>query len=157
MPSNSFRDGVLMYQCAVAAACPGGSVRGFSTHAVPCRLVRHDPAEIAAHRSAADRAEPRRVASTSSSFPRRTIPGRDANNIDAFRFAAPIENVFYTLISRVDYNLPESGSHKLFGRFGMQDDTINDPPQFPGQGRDGSGSSNNSAWPSAPTPSVERR
>ena len=36
VPSNSFRDGVLMYQCAVAAICPGGPVRGFSnTHTVP--------------------------------------------------------------------------------------------------------------------------
>ena len=35
VPSNSFRDGVLMYQCAVAAACPGGPVRGFAnTHTV---------------------------------------------------------------------------------------------------------------------------
>ncbi len=29
--------------------------------------------------------------------------------------------------------MTETSNHKLFGRFGMQDDTINDPPQFPGQ------------------------
>jgi hypothetical protein len=30
VPSSSFRDGVLQYQCAVASACPGGAVQGFS-------------------------------------------------------------------------------------------------------------------------------
>ena len=36
VPSNSFRDGVLMYQCASAVACPGGSVQGFrGTHPYP--------------------------------------------------------------------------------------------------------------------------
>ena len=68
-----------------------------------------------------------------SQYPEANDPGRDTNNIAAYRFAAPIENEFYTLLSRVDYNVTASGSHKLFGRFGKQDDTINDPPQFPGQ------------------------
>jgi hypothetical protein len=66
-------------------------------------------------------------------YPAPNDPGRDVNNIAAYRFAAPIENEFYTLISRIDYNVTASGSHKLFGRFGKQDDTINEPPQFPGQ------------------------
>src|SRR5258705_7167622 len=66
-------------------------------------------------------------------YPSPNDPGRDTNNIAAFRFAAPIENKFFTLLSRIDYNLTASGSHKLFGRFGTQDDTINDPPQFSGQ------------------------
>ena len=35
VPSNSFRDGVLIYQCAIAALCPGGSVRGVAT-TTPC-------------------------------------------------------------------------------------------------------------------------
>ncbi len=33
----------------------------------------------------------------------------------------------------MDYNLAESGNHKLFGRFGKQDDTINESSQFPAQ------------------------
>ena len=68
-----------------------------------------------------------------SQYPAPNEPGQRPNNIDAFRFAAPIENQFYTFITRVDYNLSESGNQKLFGRFGKQDDTINDPPQFPDQ------------------------
>ena len=37
VPSNSMRDGVLMYQCAVAASCPGGSVRGRREQPHACR------------------------------------------------------------------------------------------------------------------------
>ena len=30
VPSKTLRDGVLVYQCAVAAACPGGTVQGLT-------------------------------------------------------------------------------------------------------------------------------
>ena len=36
VPSNSMRDGVLIYQCAVAALCPGGTVRG-QRATTPCK------------------------------------------------------------------------------------------------------------------------
>lgn len=133
VPSNSFRDGVLMYQCAVAALCPGGSVRGFSnTHTVPSGWYGMTPADIAALDPL--RIGPSRAASQYfNQYPAPNEPGQRPNNIDSFRFASPIENQFYTFISRVDYSLTESGNHKLFGRFGRQNDEINDPAQFPGQ------------------------
>lgn len=133
VPSNSFRDGVLMYQCAVTAACPGGPVRGFSnSHTVPAGWYGMTPSDIAALDPL--RIGPSRAASqVFSQYPSPNEPGQRPNNIDGFRFAAPIENKFYTLITRVDYNMSESGNQKLFGRFGKQDDTINDPPQFSGQ------------------------
>ncbi len=133
VPSNSLRDGVLMYQCAVAAACPGGTVRGFgNTHTVPGGWYGMTPSDIAALDPL--RIGPSRAASQYfNQYPSPNEPGSRPNNIDGFRFAAPIENKFYTFIGRVDYNMSESGNQKLFGRFGMQDDTINDPPQFAGQ------------------------
>jgi hypothetical protein len=133
VPSNSFRDGVLMYQCAVAALCPGGSVRGFAnTHAVPVGWHGLPPADIAALDPL--RIGPSRAASQYfSQYPSPNEPGDRPNNIDRYRFAAPIENFFHTFIGRVDYNMTESGNQKLFGRFGKQNDTINDPPQFAGQ------------------------
>ena len=77
---------------------------------------------------------PSRAASTYfSQFPAPNEPGLDGQNLMDFRFAAPIENIFNTFISRVDYKASESGNHNFFGRFGLQDDAINDPPQFPGQ------------------------
>jgi hypothetical protein len=133
VPSNSLRDGVLMYQCATAAACPGGTVQGFSrSHTVPSGWYGMTPADIAALDPL--RIGPSRAASQYfNQYPSPNEPGSRPNNIDNYRFAAPIENQFYTFISRVDYTLTEAARHKLFGRFGRQDDTINDPPQFPGQ------------------------
>ncbi len=131
VPSNSFRDGVLMYRCATASACPGGTVSGFTgTHSVPSGWYGMTPADIAA-------LDPLRIGPSLAAaqyfkqYPSPNDPGRDTNNIAAYRFAAPIENKFYTFIGRADYNLSEN--HKLFGRYGGQDDTINDPPQFPEQ------------------------
>jgi hypothetical protein len=133
VPSDSFRDGVLMYLCATAAQCPGGAVRGFTgNHNVPAGWYGMTPDEIAGIDVLA--IGPSRAAMTYfNQYPSPNEPGLRPNNIDSFRFAAPIENLFWTFIGRVDYNLSESGNHKLFGRFGKQDDTINDPPSFPGQ------------------------
>jgi Carboxypeptidase regulatory-like domain len=131
VPSNSFRDGVLMYQCAVAALCPGGSVRGFNNaHTVPTGWYGMTPADVAALDPL--RIGPSRAASQYfNQYPAPNEPGDRPNNIDAFRFASPIENQFYTGIGRVDYSLTDS--HKLFGRFGRQNDEINDPAQFQNQ------------------------
>ncbi len=46
-----------------------------------------------------------------------------------YRFAAPIENDFLNIVSRVDYKAADN--HSFFARVGKQDDTINNPPQFP--------------------------
>jgi hypothetical protein len=133
VPSNSFRDGVLIYRCAVAALCPGGSVRGFSnSHTVPSGWHGMTPAEIAAI-DPLGIGPSRAAAQYFSQYPSPNEPGLDGQNIMDFRFAAPTENIFNTFISRVDYKASESGSHNFFGRFGMQDDTINGAPQFPGQ------------------------
>jgi hypothetical protein len=132
VPSASFRDGVLMYRCASAAACPGGSVRGFSgSHPVPSGWYGMSPADIAALDPL--HIGPSRAASEYwKQFPLPNEPGLDGVNIMDFRFAAPIENKFKTYISRFDYR-PGSGSQSLFFRFNAQDDTVNSAPQFPGQ------------------------
>ena len=62
VPSNSFRDGVLIYQCATAALCPGGSVRGVAnSHSVPAGWYGMTPAEIAAIDPLGIGPEPRRA------------------------------------------------------------------------------------------------
>ena len=67
------------------------------------------------------------------------IPAATRTTLSSYRFAAPIENTFYTFTTRIDYNLTASGNHKLFGRFGTQDDTINDHRNSPVKARGGSG------------------
>jgi hypothetical protein len=131
VPSNSFRDGVLVYQCAVPSACPGGTVSGFSgSHAIPAGWHGLTPPQIAAIDPLG--IGPSRAASTYfKQYPSPNEPGLDGRNIMDYRFAAPITNEFHTPIGRVDYRFNDSQS--IFGRFNLQDDTINAAPQFPGQ------------------------
>jgi hypothetical protein len=128
VPSNSMRDGVLMYQCAVAALCPGGTVRGVSNnHTVAPGWYGMTPAEIAA-------IDPLGIGPSAAAlayfqkYPAPNDPGRDGRNLMDYRFAAPIENKFLNLIGRVDYKA--ANDHTLFARVGKQDDTINTAPQF---------------------------
>jgi hypothetical protein len=131
VPSDSFRDGVLMYECADPGACPGGSVAGFAnTHAVRPGWFGLSPAQIAA-------IDPLGIGPSVAAsqhfkqYPSPNEPGLDNANIMDFRFAAPIKNDFNTFIGRLDYRI--SGNHSLFARGNLQDDTINSAPQFPGQ------------------------
>ncbi len=130
VPSSSMRDGVLMYRCAVAALCPGGTVRGVSAnHTVEAGFYGMTPAEIAA-------IDPLGIGPSTAAleyfrkYPAPNDPGRDGRNLMDYRFAAPIENEFLNLITRVDYKA--ANNHSFFGRFGKQDDTINNAPQFEG-------------------------
>ena len=130
VPSDSMRDGVLKYRCAVAALCPGGTVRGLTgNHSVEAGFYGMTPAEIAA-------IDPLGIGPSLAAmeyfrkYPSPNEPGRDGRNIMEYRFAAPIENEFLNLISRVDYKAADN--HSFFGRFGKQDDTINTAPQFAG-------------------------
>ena len=131
VPSASFRDGVMMYRCATASACPGGSVRGFnSSHSVPSGWYGLTPSEIASL-DPLGIGPSRAAAAYWSQMPLPNEPGLDGQNIMDYRFSAPIKNDFNTLISRVDYRFTDNQS--LFGRLNVQDDTINGAPQFEGQ------------------------
>jgi len=131
VPSDSFRDGILMYQCAVAAACPGGAVQGLrNSHSVPVGWHGLTPAQIAA-------IDPLGIGPSLAAsqyfqeYPSPNEPGLDGRNIMDFRFAAPITNEFNTFIGRYDWRMTDRQS--LFVRANFQDDTINSAPQFPGQ------------------------
>lgn len=131
VPSNSLRDGVLIYQCAVAAACPARTVQGVQgTHAVPAGYYGLTPAELRA-------LDPLGIGPSSAAlawfrqYPSPNDPGRDGNNLVGFRFGAPIKNEFNTYISRLDFRA--SSSDNFFGRMNFQDDAIVSTPQFPGQ------------------------
>jgi hypothetical protein len=130
VPSDSFRDGVLVYQCATPSACPGGGVSGFrSTHNVPAGWFGLTPAQTAALDPLG--IGPSRAASDYfQQYPSPNEPGLDGRNIMDFRFAAPITNDFHTFIGRVDYRFTDNQS--VFVRFNLQHDTINGAPQFPG-------------------------
>jgi hypothetical protein len=132
VPSSSFRDGVLQYQCAVASACPGGSVQGFTnSHQIspgwfgltPAQIATLDPLGIGPSLAASQYFK---------QYPQANGPGLDGHNIMDFLFSAPIEDKFKTFISRVDFK--PSTNRSIFGRVNVQDDLTNSSPQFPGQG-----------------------
>jgi len=133
VPSETLRDGVLVYVCAVPASCPGGTVRGFTdSHAIaagrygltPSEMASLDPLGIGASRAVSD---------LFKKYPLPNDPGRDGINYMAYRFAAPLKNDFNTYIARLDYLMDAQGHHKLFFRGVKQDDAVNGLPQFPGQ------------------------
>lgn len=130
VPSAAMRDGVLTYRCAVASACPGGPVQGFSgTHNIPAGYYGMNPAEFR-------RVDPTGIGASAfaskywQQYPLPNFDGRDAYNIMGYRFTSPIENDFNTLIGRVDYRV--TGAQSLFTRFNSQDDAIVGVQQFPG-------------------------
>jgi Carboxypeptidase regulatory-like domain len=133
VPSATLRDGVLVYVCAVASACPATSVNGFTqAHSIPAGRYGLSPAQIAGLDPL--RIGPSRAVSEHfKKYPLPNDPGRDGINYMGYRFSAPIKNEFNTYITRFDYLIDRSGNHKLFFRGGKQDDTVNSAPQFEGQ------------------------
>jgi hypothetical protein len=131
VPSDSFRDGVLQYQCAVAAACPGGPVQGFTgAHNIEAGWFGLTPAQIATLDPLA--IGPSMAASQYfKQYPSPNGPGLDGKNIMDHLFSAPIEDEFKTFISRVDFK--PSTNTSIFGRLNIQDDVTNSTPTFPGQ------------------------
>ena len=122
VPSDSLRDGVLIYQCATPSACPGGSVQGFSaSHTVPAGSYGLTPGGTGRRSTRCASARARAAIELLQAVPvaerGRTV---DAGNINDFRFAAPIENTFRTYIAAGDYRTERQ--HNLFGRFNKQDD-----------------------------------
>jgi len=132
VPSDSMRDGVLIYGCANPSQCPGGAVQGFAnSHNVPAGFYGLTPAQLTA-------IDPLHIGPSQGAsavfnkFPHPNDPGLDAYNIVGYRFASPAESRFNTYIGRVDYRA--SSGQSLFGRFNFQNDTAAAAEQFPGQG-----------------------
>jgi Carboxypeptidase regulatory-like domain/TonB dependent receptor len=131
VPSETMRDGVLLYRCTNPSQCPGGSVAGATkSFAVPAGFFGLGPAELRA-------IDPLGIGVSQGAldifrkYPVPNDPGRDAYNIVGYRFASPIENDFKTYIGRVDYRM--TSNQTVFGRFNLQDDAVAAPQQFPGQ------------------------
>lgn len=137
VPSLSFRDGVMIYQCEDRpgfAPCPTSatSVIGVSgtAYSVPAGSYGLSPAQIAA-------IDPLGIGPNAamlnywSQFPTDINDSSvgDGVNVVGHRFAAPIDNVFNTYISRLDYN---AGNHTFFVRGTLQDDTVAQEPAYLG-------------------------
>ena len=102
VPSMSMRDGVMVYQCADPALCPGGTVRASrtampsgraTTARRPSELASLDPLGIGPSVLASEYFK---------QLPPPNDAGLDGYNIMAHKFTAPFSNTFNTSIGRVD-------------------------------------------------------
>jgi hypothetical protein len=140
IPSETFRDGVMIYQCQDLAghpACPttATSVTGLSGTVYPVEAGFYglsqaeaagiDPLGIGVSLAAVDYFRSYPTPNDAGTF--------DTINIRGFRFGSPVKNTFSTFILKADMNLDTEGKHILYWRGNYQDDTFNNPPQFPGQ------------------------
>jgi Carboxypeptidase regulatory-like domain/TonB dependent receptor len=128
VPSDSLRDGVIMYPCQDPTACPGGTVQGLnSTHAVPAGDFALGPAQIKGM-------DPQGIGvSTSVVIPyfQQTFGNFHGNdnsvgdglNFVGFRFKGPVAIDTNWYIARMDYKITSNGNHSLFWRGALRNDT----------------------------------
>jgi len=138
VPTESLKDGVLIYNCADPSQCPGGTVQGITgAHAVPAgsfgltpgNITAIDPAHLGINQS---------MLTYMKLFPTGNDPsaGLDAGrSYSGFRFNAPSEYSSNIYIARLDFNLTADGRHAIFWRGSLigAADTLS-PAFFPGQG-----------------------
>jgi len=132
VPSDSLRQGIVMYQCATVAQCPGGPIAGTSFTApagffalTPANLTAMDPLHVGPNSV---------VQNYLQSFPEpNDLTLGDGVNYVGYRFrgAIPTTNNWY--IARADYKLTASGNHTLFWRGALRNDVHADSPYLLGQ------------------------
>jgi hypothetical protein len=146
VPSSNLRDGVVLYPCADATQCPGGSVQGLSgqTYSFAAGNNGVGPAQIAAMDQGClttgtcpmgNGVNPN-VVNVFKQFPTpnsQICPSSDGFNFSCYTFSAPNPQNLNTTIAKIDYNITRSGSHRLFVRGNYQTDRDAKAPQFPGQ------------------------
>src|SRR5208282_4464682 len=138
VPTDSLKDGALIYACATPANCPGGTVQGMTTsHAVPAGAFGLGPTDLLAI-DPAGMGINSAMTSYMTLFPSGNVPtaGLDGGlSFTGFRFNAPSNYSSNIYIARMDFNLTQDGRHTIFWRgslIGASDTLV--AAQFPGQG-----------------------
>ena len=134
VPSDAMRDGVIMYQCDSASPCPGGTIQGLTaSHAVPAGFFGLSPAQLASM-------DPQHIGPNAvvlnylQSFPHANDATQgDSVNYVGYRFRGPIATNNNWYIARLDYKLTGNGTHTVFWRGAVRNDTQGGVPYLPGQ------------------------
>ena len=133
VPSETMRDGVIVYQCDVPSDCPGGTVQGnTASHDIPAGFNGLSPAQIQSM-------DPKDVGLNTvvmpylNSFPlpNDTSAGDNFNYV-GYRFRGPVPTNNNWYIARADYKLTSSGTHNLFWRGALRNDAHSNTPYFLG-------------------------
>jgi len=138
VPTDALRDGVMMYQCADPSACPDGtSVQGASgqSYAVPDGFFGLSPANLVTMDpvTQAPKGPNAVMLQYFQGFPHPNDNSVGYGvNFQGYRFKGPVakDNDWY--IARLDYRLNASGTHNLYWRGGLRNDTRSDVPYLPG-------------------------
>jgi hypothetical protein len=150
VPSANLRDGVIFYPCATPSACPGNTVQGLTqswtapagAYAVgPTQLAQMDALCTGLGTCPNGAGVNPFVANAKGGglfqqFPMpnsQACSNADGFNISCLSFSAPNPTRLNTSIAKLDYNLNRSGTQRLFLRGNYQDDTTDQPPEYPGQ------------------------
>jgi len=135
--SDALRDGVLVYSCASASQCPGGTVQGLtSSHTIPAGSVGLTPAQFKQLDPAGLGVNPAEIQYMSVD-PHGNDPGVSPDNGLSFNglvFNAPLKRATNIYTARLDYNLTKDGRHTLTWRgslAGIKADLVE--ANFPGQ------------------------
>jgi hypothetical protein len=132
VPSETLRQGIVLYQCAVASQCPGGSIPG-TTFSLPAgynaltaaNLAAMDPLHIGPNQV---------MLNYFNSFPApNDLTLGDGQNFVGYRFRGPIPTTNNWYIARVDYKLTANGNHTLFWRGALRNDVHAAAPYLLGQ------------------------
>jgi len=134
VPSDSLRDGVLIYQCATASQCPAGSVQGQTTShpfgagyfGIPITPQPGQPTSVQQLDPTGVGVNPAMVPYMNL-FPHGNDPtqgddggGSSVANFIGLRFNAPELTYQNIYIARFDYNLTADGHHSIFWRGSME-------------------------------------
>jgi hypothetical protein len=130
VPSATLRAGDLVYLCATASECPGGTVNGVSGvkpgyYALgPDQIKAMDPLKIGVSPAVQD---------ILNQYPASNENSGDGSNTLGYRFASNADSSFNTYIARLDYHITSNGSETLFARGEAQNFKEPGTQQFPGQ------------------------
>jgi len=153
VPTDTFKDGVLMYQCNDPAQCPGGAVQGLTqTHNIPAGWYGLTPAQTASTidpcgstpctdvlgKAVTPGVNPA-IISLMQGYPTGNDPSSGSNaglddgfNAIGYRFTPAIAVNNNDYVARFDFNLDSNGQHQMFWRGSLADDKrVNTPEQFP--------------------------
>lgn len=138
LPSETMRDGILVYPCDDPSICPATTIQGFTgSHSIPegwyglmpQQLAQLDPLEIGPSVG---------LSQYFQQFPNPNATGRDGTivngqligNIVGYRFPDPFKYNWYTYITRLDFNVDKAGKHQLMWRGNLQNDRDTNVPQY---------------------------
>jgi hypothetical protein len=142
IPTASFLDGVIQYQCVDTTACPNsGSVQGLSGKSYPYQpgyyalgpneIGQFDPGSPQGIKGVNTALLNSYFVPTFSNFvPTETSVG-DGLNYSGYRFAAPIKLDNNAFIAKFDYHLTADGKHSLFWRGALQNVSNPEEPFLP--------------------------